>query len=242
MISRRFSLILAVAVSASALLGLTACQTYVNIPAQTGDIASADANGTNVRNLLGEALRGLRPESLTPGKYQVILPAGSTPDTYQYIINASGDQFTWADQADSGNVVDQLEIRSIRIRGLEAEVDIIRSSHPGDAQAPRQLVTVYLKRYLVGGWGTQRVRVWRMSVSDALLRAGQPDGQQSDNASDNADNVNPNMDNATPEQAAPEQAAPAQTPAAASDDSGNVKKPENSEKSDDAAAEAEETK
>lgn len=173
--NRRFSLILAAVVSASSLLGLAACQTYVNIPAQTGDVASADANGSNVRNLIGESLRGLRPEALAPGKYQVLLPAGSTRDTYQDVMKIAGDHFTWADSPGSGNVVDQLEIRAIRIRALNASVDIIRSTQPGNADAPRQLVTVYLKRYLVGGWGTQRVRVWRMSVQDALvISAGEP--------------------------------------------------------------------
>src|SRR5690606_28065860 len=102
------------------------------------------------------------------GTYQVILPNGSTPMTYDDVIRMAGDQFTWADAKGSNNVVDQLEVRSIRIRGFSASVDIIRSSQPGDPQAPRQLVTVYLKNYIIGGWGTQSVRVWRMNVADAL--------------------------------------------------------------------------
>lgn len=168
MTNRRNTMILAAVLAVGTLFGAVACQQYVNIPAQTGDVASANANGSQVRHVIGESLRGLRPESLAPGTYQIILPNGSTPATYEEVLAIAGERFTWADAKGSGNVVDQLEIRSIRIRGLDATVDIIRSSQPGDKTAPRQLVTVYLKNYVIGGWGTQRVRVWRMSVADAL--------------------------------------------------------------------------
>lgn len=170
--ARLLSLCLTLAV---ALTFVGGCQTYVNIPHQAGDVASANVNGSKVRKVMGESLRGLRGEALAPGRYEVILPAGATPKTYESVIAAAGEPYTWADAANSTQVVDTLEIRAIRVRGWEAAVDIIRSTQPGDAAAPRQLVTVYLKDYVIGGWASRRVRVWRMNVADALLiSAGQP--------------------------------------------------------------------
>jgi hypothetical protein len=162
------------------LLCLPGCQTYVNIPAQTGDVASANVNGSNVRNILGEALRGMRGELLKPGRYQIILPAGATPETYNEVLTVAGEPYTWANSPDSASVVDKLEIRSIRVRGWEASVDVIRSSDPSNTDAPRQLVTIYLKQYVVGGWSAQRVRIWRLNVQDALLiSSGDPVGEES---------------------------------------------------------------
>lgn len=210
MTSRHLSIMLAAAVATSTLFGVVACQQYVNIPAQTGDVASANTNGSQVRRLLGESLRGLRSEALREGKYQVILPNGSTPQTYEDVMAIAGENFTWADAKGSGNVVDQLEVRSVRIRGLNASVDVIRSSQPGDMNAPRQLVTVYLRNYVVGGWGTQRVRVWRMSVADALLISA---GELLDDNAGSQPSSNRRMDeHQAPIEIAPVEKAPAAQP------------------------------
>lgn len=185
MFSRCVQLFTASLVLSTALLFTGGCQTYVNIPQQTGDVASSNMNGSNVRNLVGESLRGLRAELLAPGKYQVILPAGATPETYETILAIAGEPYTWADTLGSGNVVDKLEVRAIRVRGWEGSVDIIRSTSPQTPDAPKQLVTVYLKDYIVGGWASRNIRVWRMNVADALLiSAGQPVGDGSGSPSD----------------------------------------------------------
>lgn len=162
------------------LLAITGCQTYVNIPEQTGDVASTNVNGSQARAVMGEALRGLSDEMLAKGTFLVLLPSGATPGTYDEVVTTGGDMYTWADRADANAVVDQIEIRAVRIRGLKASVDIIRSSQPGDANAPQQLVTIHLERYIVGGWASRQVRVWRMNVAEALRQSSGSVGMELD--------------------------------------------------------------
>jgi hypothetical protein len=163
--------VLAAMLMAGAMIALPGCQKYVNIPSQTGDVASANVNGSNVRNVMGQALRGLWVESPTGGPYVVLLPAGATPEAYNDVVAQGGEAYTWADREDAGNAVDTVEIRAVRIRGLKAAVDIVRSSQPGVPDAPKQLVTVYLKQYVIGGWASRQIRVWRMNVADALKQS-----------------------------------------------------------------------
>ena len=190
--------------SASLVL-LGGCQTYVNIPAQTGDVASSNINGSNVRNMVGEALRGLRGEMLASGRYEVILPAGATPETYTAVLAIAGEPYTWADARDSTRVVDKLEVRAIRVRGWEGSVDIIRSTDPHTTDAPKQLVTVYLKDYIVGGWASRNIRVWRMNVADALLiSSGEPLGQNTSSTPEASQEAVPEDGAATSEEGSSE--------------------------------------
>ena len=173
-------------------LTLTSCSTYVNIPAQTGDVAQNNPNVTDVVTVQAVALRAVYDDRPPPGKFQVVLPTGSTPQTYQRVIAALGDQATWthpgtktdidvtdgdkqptdADARAALQKLPTLAVRQVLIRGWYATVDIARPVNLAQPESPAELVTANLRWFFFDGWYVQGpVRVWRIPVEDALKRS-----------------------------------------------------------------------
>ncbi len=154
------------------LLGVMAlvagCMPYVNIPGQQGDhLAVHNPNHKNVRNIMAEALKAVIAYRPVEGNYQVILPKGTLPMTYAAFLPRLGEQAMWSSDGSRGEAP-VYEVRGLRLRGANAQVDIIRpkgTTPPLNAQS--QLVTVDLK-FFIDGWHHTRLRVWNAPVEEAL--------------------------------------------------------------------------
>ncbi len=141
------------------------CQTYVNIPKQTGDAASHDPNGKTVREVLILAVHTALIDGDVKGPVQLMLPENTSSLTYAYIANALGDEVVVANEKSDQTAVAEGVVlaKGIRIRGHKAEVDIVRPTGGGTDQ----LVTVYLNWKTIGGWNADMVRVWHgVSIED----------------------------------------------------------------------------
>lgn len=155
-----------------AALALGGCATYVNIPAQRGDLASHNPDDWTVREVTAAALTYLLtdPESSgtkVGGQYAIVLPKNSKNSTYKWVtrnIPAGGDRIS-----DEAGRIPVYRIAQVQVRGLSGQVDIVQPG-PGDEE---QLVSVYMKRD-IDGWYGERDRLWRIPVGLALRAARPP--------------------------------------------------------------------
>lgn len=158
-----------IAVLALAGLLLVGCggPTYVNIPAQEGDIAGHDPNGNVVREVTAEAVRGLLQESPKATPVAVFMPAGATALTHADVARRVGEGVV--SPYETGiNPATQLEVKELRIRGHEAQVDILA---PGRGNI-NQVTTVYLTWAPFGGWKAERTRTWQAPAQATLPSPG----------------------------------------------------------------------
>lgn len=154
------------------------CSTYVNIPPQRGDhLAYHNPNSSGVSDIIVAGLRAAFEQRPVSGAYQVILPQGTQPETYAKLLPRLGDAAMWSSDGDRKGLP-AYEVRQVRSRFLDAEVDIIRPAGTNQPQGQTQeLITMYLYRYLPDGWSPVRHRVWlgdpeaalRMSASESTL-------------------------------------------------------------------------
>ncbi|MCC6581280.1 MAG: hypothetical protein IT440_12665 [Phycisphaeraceae bacterium] len=147
---------------------LSACSAYVNIPAQPGDhLARSNPNDAGIDEVVMAAIRAVLDDKPIDGQYQVVLPAGADPLTYAKLLPKLGEDAMWSSDNSTTNLP-VLEVTSIRVRTMEAAVDVIRPRvDEMPAEETRQLVTVELRRYIGAGWMANRVLRWRASVPDA---------------------------------------------------------------------------
>lgn len=141
---------------------------YVNIPSQAGDVASANPNSKLVREVQIQALAAVieREDPETPVRIE--LPEGSDGLTYAAVASRLGeDVVTPADEVEVGTT---LGVEQIRIRGWDAQVDVLKPTS-GDV---RQIVTVYLRNAPTAGWTVERMRTWR-GPATAMERSGGED-------------------------------------------------------------------
>ncbi len=141
--------------SACALPG--GCALYVNIPRQPDSPARYDPNLPTVAEVMGRSLEAVAQRWPSDGPWLLELPEAASAQTYAIVTAWAPDRI--ATTAD-GQAVDgaTLSVIGVRVRGTEAEVDLLR---PADA-GPRQLVTVYLKQRPFEPWRVIRLRPWRL--------------------------------------------------------------------------------
>lgn len=144
-----------VAALALAACVLPACQqnlAYINIPADHGDVAINDPNGSNVAHLEAISLKAVRKDASAKGPVTVLLPAGSHYTTYQRVVALAGDGFVLPDTAPAGTPV--YEVRAIHTRNADGRVDVVV---PGEIR-PLSLIEVNLEfRAEIDGLG------WRVT-------------------------------------------------------------------------------
>ena len=133
------------------------CQTYVNIPKQSGDTANHNPNGKTVRKVMVQAIKAALIDGGITGPVQIMLPAKAKSTTYIYVALQVGDQAILPDDDSMTAVEGVVFAKNVRIRGHLGEVDVIRPYGDGIDQ----LVTVSLKWKAMGGWQATGVRVWR---------------------------------------------------------------------------------
>ena len=156
----RFSLLLTIACLAFVLGG---CQgpSYVNIPAESGDVAFNSPNGRTARVVAAKAIDYVIMETPLEGTVQLTMPAGTDSLTYEAVsvLLATG-QVTKATGEEGAATI---RVTNVRVRGYNAEVDAVRAR----ADGPEQLVTVTLGWYTFDGWKAERIRAWRIPVAGA---------------------------------------------------------------------------
>lgn len=158
-------------------LGLSACAPYVNIPGQRGDtLATHNPNSKTIQEAVVAALKAVITYRPVEGNYQVILPEGTDPATYAALLPQLGDQAMWSSDGTRQDLP-IYEVKGVRIRGYDGDVDIVRPAKGLADGRTRQLVTVDLKYYIPGGWGHTRLRVWKADVEDALRLSSTPSAQ-----------------------------------------------------------------
>lgn len=158
---------------------LAGCEsTYVNIPAQAGDVADHDPNADNVAAVMALAVSEVAYEMPAPGTsiagspaqgYRLVLPVGSSYVTYEDVAAASDWVLSpkYANRLDTS--VPAIEVAQVRIRGWRSEVDVIRPFPPLEPDKDRQLVTVRMGWSATQGWQVRHVLPWTLDV-DAALR------------------------------------------------------------------------
>ncbi len=142
-------------------LMLTGCTTWVNIPAQRGDMAVHNPNDRTAREVMAMALARVVVDNDQPAPYAIDLPDGAHGSTYQQIIAKLPEGA--APRDDAAAAVPVYRVKQVQVRGWQGQVDLIPPSTGGSAQ----LMSVYLKRDW-HGWFATRTHLWRMPVINAL--------------------------------------------------------------------------
>ncbi len=147
------------------------CSTYINIPAQAGDVARNDPNLATVREVQLAALKGMLAEDPFETNYQVILPARTSAAHYNVLMGQLEDERAmWSIKGPRDGVA-HVVIRQVRVRGWYAQTDIVRPASFRQIDGPRQLATVWLQWYPISGWTYRRTHLWSIGVEEALREA-----------------------------------------------------------------------
>ena len=152
---------------------LIGCTTYVNIPAQPGDVASHNLDDTTVQEVVAGSLRALVSDRSIRGSVAIVLPDGSRTRLFIRDATDINDLIhawpTAGDQPDesSGPV---LEVKQVRVRGWSAGVDVLMRDDPGQLHTRDQLVTVDLRWHALHGWTPERTRLWHRQMPPTIER------------------------------------------------------------------------
>ena len=149
---------------------LVGCGLYVNIPAQVGDYAYHDPNDPTVYGAARVALAESLQQRPVATPVQVVLAPGSTAETYTLVVDGlNSGQLAWS-RSVIVEGLDLVVVRQIRIRGMDAEVDLVHHHVQGGGldPAPAVLETVYLQSRPFGSWRATRSRVWNIDADQAL--------------------------------------------------------------------------
>ena len=160
MVTCRVPVLTALITASFVLLG---CQgpSYVNIPAESGDVAFHSPNGRTVRAVVAEAIDGIVTQTPLDGPVALSLPTGAEALTYEAVAAVTGSNVIPATPDDEGAATTaQVRVTQVRVRGYKGEVDAVRAK-PGGAE---QLVTVYLTWNAFSDWGVDRIRAWNIRV------------------------------------------------------------------------------
>lgn len=154
---------LALAVTAALAAVGCAGPTYINIPAQEGDLAGHDPNGDVVRAVIADAVRGLMLDVPMEAPIAVVLPADATALSHADVARRIGEGAV-SPFEEGITPATTVEVREVRVRGSKGEVDVV---HPGRG-GMSHLTTVYLEWQPFGGWRSERIRTWQGSAGLVL--------------------------------------------------------------------------
>lgn len=178
---------------------LTGCASYVNIPPDSSeDIAISAINAPPTPGLLHAALDYViieHPAPQTP--YGIRLPVEASESTWSKVLAGRQDAVAFSQLQQGAPLYD---VRSIRIRGADAWVDIVVPQ----AIDNRPLVEVRLEG-LISGWRVTSVRHW----STRVIRERETSGQYGSVSAPPRPIVTPQeMPQASPPSGSEDQAAP----------------------------------
>ncbi len=128
--------------------------TYVNVPPQAGDVALHDPNQKLVRNVEVEAVRSLLLQRPLNPPVSLQLPTGTSELTLTDVARRCGEGVQPAQ--DDQEAASLIQITQVRIRGINAQVDVMYPTVTGMSQ----LLTVYMNYQPINGWQTDRIVDW----------------------------------------------------------------------------------
>ncbi len=134
------------------------CTPWATYPPIEGSAGIHDPSMSPIPDAIAQALRFAQFEDGRDGEIVFNLPAGTPPVVYQQVINRlAGGGRPMRDEGERAYHVTQ-----VRVRTVEAEVDIIRRDAGG---VPREM-TVTVDRNLLSGFFVKDVRYWRYNVEE----------------------------------------------------------------------------
>jgi hypothetical protein len=149
---------------------LAGCATWVNIPAEPGDLASHDPNLETVLKIDLQAVRAVLNTIDPEAPVHIILPPGTVPLGYEAVVPKVNEKAAWSvNPPPPGALV--LEVRQVRVRGSFAQADVIAPADPTQRNGPKIVNTVYLHYDVIAGWDVTQVRAWPISVDAALVKS-----------------------------------------------------------------------
>jgi hypothetical protein len=169
---------------------LTGCSTYINVPALPGDVAVNDPNDETVIKVIVAAIPYAVQDQGYKGTYQVQFPVGTKSIVAYDALNPIDDKALWRNPVNPELPVYQAA--QVRVRSWVAEVDVVRPVNPNQLNLGTQLVTVFLKWDAVTGWTGKRLRVWTITVDDALRKAPYSSDLSDSAAPSSKQNAKPN--------------------------------------------------
>ncbi|MEM6751099.1 MAG: hypothetical protein AAGA57_10145 [Planctomycetota bacterium] len=133
---------------------------YFNVPSDEGDwFALNSANAGTARAVSEVALARVVADSGAPSPFEYLLPEGAAIQTYRKAGAALGPSaLVPSEQSPAGTPL--FAVRSVRVRGTEAQVEVIRPSGVFDWE----LVDVDLVWNLCDGWRVDLARPRRVQV------------------------------------------------------------------------------
>jgi hypothetical protein len=152
-----------------ALAGASGCSTYINVPALPGDVAVNDPNDKTVIQVITTAIPFAVKDQAYEGQYQVQFPVGTKGIVAYDALAPLDENAIWRNPPLPDMPV--YHAAQVRVRSWVAEVDVIRPVNPKQLNLGNQLVTVTLKWEAASGWIPRKLRVWSISVEDAMRRA-----------------------------------------------------------------------
>ncbi len=135
---------------------LCSCTPWATYPPIEGAAALGDPTLEPIPTLMAEAIRYVydRDDS-EPHEVAINLPPNIPARVYDQVITRLG-----GGRPMLGPDVNAYHIHAVRLRALEAEVDVI---YPGGAGVP-EFMTLSFKQDLLKGWYVNRARKWRFRV------------------------------------------------------------------------------
>ncbi|MCC7146757.1 MAG: hypothetical protein IT443_09945 [Phycisphaeraceae bacterium] len=139
-------------------LGVVGCESLMNVPPEGQDSALNNPNQYNVSHAMNAAIKWLLADRPASEPFYVVLPEGCDQATYARVLAGLDDQaVSGLGQRIDGPV---LQVLSVRVRGYNAEVDLVRYLSP-KLDGPRgRFITVYLRRRAFENWTLDRITPW----------------------------------------------------------------------------------
>lgn len=170
------------------------CAAYVNIPPQSGDMASHDPNHKTVLEVETLAIKAVADKWRLNQPFTVKMLDDTEPGLRSEMMPRINEKYATVDQIEG---VLMIEVKQLYIRGRSAQVDLVRSiSGPVQGQSPQPttaemtggaqagadpeqdftrptIVTVDLRWEAFAGWTIKRIRLWNAPVEQALLSSAE---------------------------------------------------------------------
>lgn len=133
----------------------TGCAPFATYPPVEGAFELSNARTEPIPTLMVESVRYVKQKYAPDRDLLLNLPEGAPPQAYSEVLSRLGEGRAMREPSERG-----FHVQKVLVRGTNAEVDVI---YPKTDDV-HELVTVNLKRPIVGSWRVKDDRVWRIRV------------------------------------------------------------------------------
>jgi hypothetical protein len=166
---------------------LCGCTPWATYPPIEGAVDISNPALAPIPELMADAVRYVHTLDGGEGEIVLNLPEGTSAKVYDAVIERLGN----ARPMRPGDT-QAYHVEAVRVRGLDAEVDVI---HPAAGGVP-ELMTVYFNQSLMEGWRVKWHRRWRLRIEAPEAHYVPPplpeeEGEAATGAAEEADEVPP---------------------------------------------------